>query len=156
METAMERERIVVGVDGSAGSHAALRWALAHGRQSGADVDVEYCWAPPFAAMASGYALAYVTTEEISAEGNAHLEAAMTACRDEVEASRAAGVVVSTHVLEGDASASLVSESKNAAMVVVGRRGHGGLSRLVLGSVSRYVASHAHCPVVVVPEPDGE
>jgi nucleotide-binding universal stress UspA family protein len=57
-------------------------------------------------------------------------------------------------VLEGEPGSSLIREAKEAAMLVVGRRGHAGLSHLVLGSVSRYVTTHAPCPVVVVPEAD--
>jgi nucleotide-binding universal stress UspA family protein len=150
METAMERERIVVGVDGSAGSEQALRWALSEARWRGADVDAVSCWAPPYAALASGYAPTY-TIDDISTVGNANVDIVMSHCYDDVAASRAAGVVISKRVLEGDARQTLESESKGATMLVVGRRGHGGLSRLVLGSVSRHVAAHAHCPVVVVP-----
>jgi nucleotide-binding universal stress UspA family protein len=146
----MERERIVVGVDGSADSEQALRWALSAARWSGADVEVIYCWAPPYAAMTTGYVLTFLTMQDISAEGNEHLDKVMSDCHDEIEASRAAGVVISRQVLEGDAGQTLESESKNAAMLVVGRRGHGAISRLVLGSVSRHVVAHAHCPVVVV------
>jgi nucleotide-binding universal stress UspA family protein len=148
----MERQRIVVGVDGSAGSQDALRWALAESCRRNADVDIVYCWSPPYLAMSSGYAVGYMNTEDVSAEAHAHLEQAMAACPDEIAATNAAGLTVSTTVLEGDAGASLVSEAKEAVMLVVGRRGHAGLSHFVLGSVSRYVTTHAHCPVVVVPE----
>jgi nucleotide-binding universal stress UspA family protein len=150
----MERERIVVGVDGSSGSQDALRWALAEACRRTADVAIVYCWSPPYLAMSSGYAVAYMSTEDVSAEAHVHLEQAMAACRDEIAASEAAGLTVSTTVLEGDAGWSLVSEAKEAALLVVGRRGHAGLSHFVLGSVSRYVTTHAHCPVVVVPETD--
>jgi nucleotide-binding universal stress UspA family protein len=57
---------------------------------------------------------------------------------------------VTGRLLEGAPGPTLVSESKGAALVVVGRRGRGGLTRLLLGSVSRHVADHAECPVVVV------
>ncbi len=147
-----ERRRIVVGVDGSSGAQAALRWALAEARRRGDDVEVVNCWAPPYLAMSSGYALTFVTDDEITAEGRSAIHKTMTACGDELDACKAAGVDVTTAVLQGDAWASLVEESKDAALLVVGRRGHGGLSRLVLGSVSRQVATHAHCPVLIVPE----
>ena len=148
----MERERIVVGVDGSEGSQEALRWTLREAGRRSADVEIVCCWAPSSFAMSSGYAHAFITDEEIATAGHVHLDKTMAACGVEIEACKAAGVGVSTTVLDGEAVSSLISESKGAALLVVGRRGHGGLSRLVLGSVSRQVATHADCPVVVVPE----
>jgi nucleotide-binding universal stress UspA family protein len=150
----MERERIVVGVDGSAGSQQALRWALDEACRRPADVEIVCCWPLSLVSASNGYALAYVTDEEVAAAGHVCIDEMTTACREEMEAGNAAGIDVSTTVLEGDAASSLISESKGAALLVVGRRGHGGLSRLVLGSVSRHIASPAHCPVVVVPESD--
>jgi nucleotide-binding universal stress UspA family protein len=149
--TTVDRERIVVGVDGSSGSHEALSWALDEARRHGADVEVVYCWSSPSLAAASA-AAASLTVDEISAEGKAHLDAAMATCADAVVAARAVGVEVATQVLEGEVGLGLIEESKDAAMLVVGRHGRGVLSRLMLGSVSRHVAAHAQCPVVVVPE----
>jgi nucleotide-binding universal stress UspA family protein len=53
--------------------------------------------------------------------------------------------------VEGDAAEALVTEAKDALMLVVGRRGHGAVARVLLGSVGSYVVAHAPCPVVVVP-----
>ena len=148
----MERERIVVGVDGSSCSQDALRWALTEACRRGADIDVVYCWSMPYLAMSSGYAFGYLSTQDVSAEGRAHIDMAIAGCREEIAAMKAAGLSVSTTVLEGEPGSSLVREAKGAALLVVGRRGHAGLSHLVLGSVSHHVSTHAHCPVVVVPE----
>jgi nucleotide-binding universal stress UspA family protein len=148
----MQGELIVVGVDGSACSQDALRWALTEAGRRGADVDIVYCWSIPYLAMSSGYAVGFPSPEDVTAEGHAQIDKALAGCADEVAASKAAGVAVSTTVLEGEAGSSLVGEAKEAAMLVVGRRGHAGLSHLVLGSVSHYVSTHAHCPVVIVPE----
>ena len=59
-------------------------------------------------------------------------------------------VEVEQKLVEGDASDALVAESRSAELVVVGSHGRSGLKAALLGSVSRHVASHAACPVVVV------
>jgi nucleotide-binding universal stress UspA family protein len=59
-------------------------------------------------------------------------------------------VPIETRLLEGSAADGLVAESRDADLVVVGTRGRGGFSSLLLGSVSAEVAHHARCPVVLV------
>ena len=54
---------------------------------------------------------------------------------------------------QGDAAALLIDESKRAQVLVVGSRGHGGFTGLLLGSVGQQCASHSHCPVVIVHPP---
>ena len=51
----------------------------------------------------------------------------------------------------GDPAAALLDAARGAALVVVGSRGLGGFSSLLLGSVGHHVAHHAPCPVVVIP-----
>ena len=63
----------------------------------------------------------------------------------------AAGVTVTSRIEQGLAAPTLIEASRDADMLVVGRRGHGGFLGLVMGSVAQSVAGHAHCPVTVVP-----
>jgi nucleotide-binding universal stress UspA family protein len=65
----------------------------------------------------------------------------------------APGVQVERKVVAGGAARSIIDAAKGADLVAVGRRGHGGFSRLLLGSVSDQVVRHAGCPVVVVTAP---
>lgn len=65
------------------------------------------------------------------------------------------GVEVEQSVLEGTPAQVLVEAAQGADLLVVGTRGHGGFTGLLLGSVSQQAAHHAPCPVVIVPHPKG-
>ena len=61
------------------------------------------------------------------------------------------GPEVTVTVATGDAAEELVRASHDADMLVLGSRGSGGFSRLLMGSVSSQVTHHASCPVVIIP-----
>ena len=149
----MDRVRVVVGVDGSAGSVGALRWGLEEARRLGADVDAILCWYPPAMAMGNAYAPVYLAPETLLGGAQDLLDLTLSVLATEIRQAKAEGRRVDGRLLDGPAAETLVREAKGAALLVVGRRGHGGLSRLLLGSVSRHVVAHATCPTVVVPEP---
>jgi nucleotide-binding universal stress UspA family protein len=140
-------ERIVVGVDGSAPSNAALAWALAEARLRGATVDAVHAFDVPvvFGPVAGGFPL---DTVEIEEAGRREVERAVDHA---LEALGPPPVAVRPCVVPGGAAGAIVETAEGADLVVVGRRGRGGFSRLLLGSVSENVARHAPCPVVVMP-----
>jgi nucleotide-binding universal stress UspA family protein len=135
-------ERIVVGVDGSDESLAALKWAMAEGDARGAAVEVIHTFMPDLS-------LAGIANEEKEAS---RAEAAEL-LRKMVEPASSAhpGVQVTTKELVGPAARTLLEASSGADLLVVGSRGRGGFSGLLLGSVSQQCVHHATCPVVVVP-----
>jgi nucleotide-binding universal stress UspA family protein len=137
---------IVVGVDGSKGSEGALRFALAEARLRGAGLRVVCAWATPAAAYAG---LAYVPTFDLR-------EVEEQAAAEKLQAARAVlgddpGVTVELIAVEGHPADALLSQAQGADMLVVGSRGLGGFSSLLLGSISQQVAHHAPCPVAIIP-----
>ncbi|MEU2752136.1 universal stress protein [Streptomyces collinus] len=134
--------RVVVGVDGSPASHAALRWAVHHARMVGGAVEAIYVWDTPSARGWSGPAV----------DPDFDLEQARERFAQEVRAVFPGGQPprLREHLVQGDPSEALVQASEGAELLVVGRRGIGGFARAMLGSVSQRCAQHAACPVVVV------
>ncbi len=164
--------RIVVGVDGSPGARRALGWAAEEARLRRAVLQVVHAYqarhlAAPFY-FPSQHAVPPVTDDV--AQEPAQLEMAETmqdrAEFEEVYRSRAerlldillgeqdGGVEVQRTVVEDRHPAeALVSLAVDADLLVVGSRGLGGFTELLLGSVSHAAVLHAVCPVVVVPSP---
>lgn len=140
---------IVVGVDGSENSLDALRWAAAEARLRGAPLRVVGTFTTPI--MSTGYEVAVPDPDDLDAAAHTMLGAAVDAVR---ETGDLEGVDVSTEVLEGHAGERLIALSREADLLVVGSRGHGGFMGLLLGSVTTYVVNHAMCPVVVVRQGD--
>jgi nucleotide-binding universal stress UspA family protein len=144
---------IVVGVDGSPGSRAALRWAVAEAALRDVDVDAIITWQSPTYAY-TGVAVMPPVVELADAARGA-LDEAVTAERGQMPPEHAA-VTVNQIVAEGPTASILIERSRDADLLVVGSRGYGGFRGLLLGSVSHQCASHAHCPVVVVPSRDDD
>lgn len=143
-------KRIVVGVDGSAGSQAGLAWAAEEAQLHGATLVAVHAWQPP-AVYGTGFAPVPVVPPD-----GAYEEAASELL--ETELTRVIGdgatVAVERHVIEGAAGEVLVTLSQDADLLVVGSRGHGNLIGMLLGSVSQHCAHRARCPVVIVPNPE--
>jgi nucleotide-binding universal stress UspA family protein len=143
--------QIVAGVDGSDGAHRALEWAVEEARLRDATLVVVYGWqVPPIVTGAGPYDAPVVLEQET-------LEAVERNAKDVVE--RQLGSVDTSGIdvqrrIEPRPPVDLVLDAATGAdLVVVGTRGHGGFTGLLLGSVSQQVAHHAPCPVVIVPKP---
>jgi nucleotide-binding universal stress UspA family protein len=142
---------IVVGVDGSSGSGAALRFALEEARIRGAALKAVSAWHVPPAVYGAGWAPAGSDVDGFRKLAEAALSASLT------DAGAGDSDVVVTPILrEGHPVDILVAESGRADLLVVGSRGLGGFKGLLLGSVSQQCAQHSRCPVVVVPHPDDD
>ncbi|HUK94285.1 MAG TPA: universal stress protein [Gaiellaceae bacterium] len=135
---------VVVGVDGSEGAQEALRFAASEARLRGDRLRVVTVWHVPTIAYSGGLGPA-VGFSEFDEDARARLGAALEAAGDEV-----AGLEVERVVREGQPALELVEEARDADLLVVGSRGHGGFVGLLLGSVGQQCAQHAPCPVVIV------
>lgn len=133
---------IVVGVDGSPSSKAALRWALDEARRRKVRVHAVAAWEYP---AYYGWA-GTVPYEDFAVTAGKALSQAVHESIDydlpEVE--------VLESVVGGHPAQVLIDASAHAALLVVGSRGHGGFTGTLLGSVSQHCAQRSRCPVVVV------
>jgi nucleotide-binding universal stress UspA family protein len=133
---------VVVGVDGSDGSKAALRFALDEARRRSATLRVVTVWEFP-ATIAMGMVLP-PDFDDVSAQAAEHSAQAA------IDQLGEAGVPVELKVLDGNPAGALIAQARDADVLVVGSRGRGGFRELLLGSVSQACVHHAGCPVVVI------
>jgi nucleotide-binding universal stress UspA family protein len=144
MSSTTTGQRIVVGVDGSMSSSAALDWAARQAELTGAHVEVVMAWEWPMV-----YGAPYAFPVEYDPMADA------TRVLDEVISHAAAAhptVDFRPIVTEGHPAPALVAASKGADLLVVGSRGHGEFAGMLLGSVSEHCVTNAHCPVFVLRE----
>jgi nucleotide-binding universal stress UspA family protein len=133
---------IVVGVDGSASSKAALRWALRQAHLTGAEVKAVTAWEVPV-----GYRAPLVDSAAVEEVAINVVKDAIAEVTQGTEASP-----ISYKVVPGNAASALLNESAGADLLVVGSRGHGGFVAALLGSTGQHCVHHATCPVVVIRE----
>jgi nucleotide-binding universal stress UspA family protein len=138
--TSERRGPVVVGIDGSVESLAALHWAVGEARLRGAVLELLHAQHYPEP----------LDFWEVSAIPQAHptIEDRLRTLVEESEGELDDLEVVLT-VVEAHPTRALLDGAGDAALVVVGARGHGGFTGLLLGSTSVQIASHAPCPVVV-------
>lgn len=135
---------VVVGVDGSEASLAALDWAAAEARQLGWRLHIVCAYAVPAFTVASldgGFA----------AVDDSAIQAGAQTVLDDAVARVGPGLAVTAALELGDPAGVLVELSRNCGLAVVGTRGGGGFADRLLGTVSSALPAHAHCPTVVVP-----
>ncbi|MGF1430590.1 universal stress protein [Kitasatospora sp. LaBMicrA B282] len=141
-DRAAQPPRVVVGVDGSESSRAALRWAVRHAGLIGGAVEAvgvievpqDFGWNAPVVDTSFDEDM---TRRRFGAELRTVLGETPT-------------VAVQELLVRGDPVDALVEAARGAELVVVGSRGHGRVARALLGSVSQQVAQQASCPVVIV------
>ncbi len=143
-------EVIVVGVDGSPNGWNALEWAVTEAKLRGATLKVVCCFEDPMTTV--GLGTAFTAGAPIAVDPDLVSDAAQDVVNEAVR--RVDGEVAVETLARCDRPGDVLSEeSKGAALLVVGSRGHGTVGSILLGSVSNHVVHHSSCPVVVVPAP---
>lgn len=141
-------DTIVVGVDGSEAARHALEFAAQEALLRQLRLRVVSAW--QVVATAYGGGIPLPTDQGTRDIFRHHAEGYVQEAIDVVHRLHPE-LEVEASTPEGQAAACLLEEAQQAALIVVGNRGHGGLSSLLLGSVSHQVVHHALCPVIVVP-----
>jgi nucleotide-binding universal stress UspA family protein len=147
MTTNSTKYGILVGVDGSADSDAAVAWATHEAIMRHAHVTLAHVVQPVVASWPIAAAQLYIANWQ-----RANADDVIEQARKIVQASagQAQPPEVSTQVRYSNVVPVLIDASKQAQMVVTGSRGMGAVGRLLLGSVSAALVRHAHCPVAVI------
>jgi nucleotide-binding universal stress UspA family protein len=136
---------IVVGVDGSAGAKAALRFALEEARFRQARLRAVHA----IGSFGSHRPLEWGDVRAVHRAAEQLLENVTREVAGEFD-----DVQIERRVVEGTPASGLVDESRGADLLVVGSRGEGGFPGLSLGAVSQQCAQHTTCPVVIVHKPE--
>jgi nucleotide-binding universal stress UspA family protein len=145
-----ERARVVVGVDGSAESLAALSHAMEQADRRGTGVRVVSAFLPP-QYWPNAYGLsAPPTIEKVKAD--LRMIAIRMVEQVVVAQDALASVPVELHEVSGSPAKVLIEQARGADLLVVGHRGRGGFASALLGSVGLHCVLHAQCPVTVVRE----
>ena len=140
---------VVVGVDGSESAMAAVRWAAAEARARGTSLRLVHAHEVPVG-YPEGFVAHHQLRDALAAQAATWLDEARTVAEETVPGLRVVAVV-----REAGPVPVLVAESSSAAQVVLGTRGLGGFTGLLVGSTAVELSGRAHCPVVVVRgEPD--
>jgi len=133
--------RILVGIDGSPTSVAALQWAARQADMTGSTLEIVMTWEWP---TSYGWAVPVPTGFDPEVDVRRVLKSNV----DDLQKDHP-GLRIESRVLHGHPAPLLVEASKGADLLVVGSRGHGEFVGMLIGSVGEYCATNAHCPVLV-------
>jgi nucleotide-binding universal stress UspA family protein len=139
---------VVVGVDGSATSDAAIALGFLEAAARGAELVAAHFWTGPVSTAPGDMLPLVYDYDEVEADEVRLLAESLAGWRE-----RYPDVRLTRRVVRGHPASGLVEESAKAQLVVVGARGRGGFTGLLLGSVSQAVLHHANCPVAIVRAP---
>ncbi|MFF0341651.1 universal stress protein [Kribbella sp. NPDC004875] len=136
---------VVVGVDGSKSSAKAIEFAFDQAEARHTRVVAVHAWTSPYLTYADGDSMLQFDEEKVREESRLLVaESVAGAAADHPD------VDWTTELVSGSAGQALLRRSETAGLMVVGSRGRGGFSGLLLGSVSQTVLHHTRCPIAIV------
>ena len=133
--------KIIVGVDGSPSSNAALEWAAQEAEIRGASLELIHAWNYPNL----GYGGYVAVLEDFEKDAANVLDEVVSATHEAHP-----NLKLVSSLLQGPTAQTIMERAKEADMVVVGSRGRGGFSGLLLGSVGQQLVHHCPVPVVII------
>ncbi|HEU5243833.1 MAG TPA: universal stress protein [Gaiellaceae bacterium] len=136
---------IVVGVDQSEQARKALRFAVEEAKFRNAKLRVVHAWQYGTIGVDGFTPVVGADIRDVRGAAEQALEETL---REPL--GNTGSVEIERRLVEGPPASVLVDQSRDADLLVVGSRGHGGFTELLLGSVSQQVSHHADCPVVIV------
>jgi len=151
MSAPVNRHGIVVGVDGSPASNAAVCWAARDAAMRNVPLTLVHAYntyVPTFPQIPLSAGVALFQEED----GRQVLEQAVKIAEDAVKADQ--NIAIASELKCSPPVPTMVDLSEEAEMVVVGSNGRGAVGRVLLGSVSSGVVRHAKCPVAVIRDED--
>ena len=151
MSAPVNRHGIVVGVDGSPASNAAVCWAARDAAMRNVPLTLVHAYntyVPTFPQIPLSAGVALFQEED----GRQVLEQAVKIAEDAVKADQ--NIAIASELKSSPPVPTMVDLSEDAEMVVVGSNGRGAVGRVLLGSVSSGVVRHAKCPVAVIRDED--
>lgn len=149
-----KERKIVVGIEGSGGAKAALKWAIQEAKFRHATIVVATAFSPSWVPVSPDFTYIPVDNFNVEDEVGRMQEQIAQEVLEEVGADKASIKYVRKKGSPADTLIA-IAEAEDADMLVVGSRGRGGVRGLLLGSVSHQIAHHGSCPVVIV-RPDLE
>jgi nucleotide-binding universal stress UspA family protein len=136
---------IVVAIDGSDSALRAARWAADEATQRGRKLTIVHAYDWPLPNYRPAVVDPAVLHDSIVSTANTTLAAALATVTDAAPA-----LPVTAEVIRGPAVTALLDQTRRAELLVLGSRGLGGFTGLLIGSVAVELVAHGHCPVVVV------
>ncbi|NLF91826.1 MAG: universal stress protein [Corynebacterium marinum] len=142
-----QEDIVVVAVDGSPASRNAVRWAANTANKRGIPLRLASSYTMPQFLYAEGMVPPQELFDDLQSETMEKIDEARAVAHEV-----APDIKIGHTIAEGSPIDMLLDMAHDVTMIVMGSRGLGGLSGMVMGSVSAAVVSHASCPVVVVRE----